>query len=418
MVKDFLRGRKLNHIAQIHDADSVRNILYNRKVMRDKQIGQLGIFLQILKQVDNLRLNGYIQRRNRFIADYKLRLNSQRSGDTDTLTLTAGELMRETMQKIRLQTALLHDSKHLRLHAVIFLDEHMMRLHTVADDIAYRHPRIQRRIRILKNHLQIRPQQAHLIVFKTSQINAAVFVSLRRLKIRVVRIGCFGFFDFRALCIQLLLQRAALFNQRIQLFLLSVQPRLRILFLNAVKVLCVKFCIAHLGVSQLNLFEHAANLCADFVFFLEQLHSMRSVFDRIKAAKYGNDIVILAFQLCLHQVQFVERRQLFVVIVRHLLICFGKLFNLLTELMKLPDLLIQLVQGLTDIVRRDLLKRLTVIQRFTRGLLVELEQRSAEGRFSAAGFADKAKRFALDDVNRNAVICLAITTFSNRKILF
>ena len=101
MVKDFLRRRKLNHIAQIHDADSVGNILYNRKVMCDKQIGQLGVFLQILKQVDNLRLNGYIQCGNRFIADYKLRLNSQRSGDASDLQMetSSAEIGSSAMMK-------------------------------------------------------------------------------------------------------------------------------------------------------------------------------------------------------------------------------------------------------------------------------------------------------------------------------
>lgn len=43
-----------------------------------------------------MRLHRHIQRRNGLITDHKLRLHDQRSGDTNALTLTAGELMRIT----------------------------------------------------------------------------------------------------------------------------------------------------------------------------------------------------------------------------------------------------------------------------------------------------------------------------------
>ena len=63
--------------------------------MRDEQVGQLELVLQVHQQVDDLRLDRHIQRRYRFIADDQFRTQRQRAGDADALPLAAGELVRE-----------------------------------------------------------------------------------------------------------------------------------------------------------------------------------------------------------------------------------------------------------------------------------------------------------------------------------
>ena len=45
MVKQLLRVRQLDHVAQIHDADAVGNVLDDGKIVRDEQIGQVALFL-------------------------------------------------------------------------------------------------------------------------------------------------------------------------------------------------------------------------------------------------------------------------------------------------------------------------------------------------------------------------------------
>ena len=50
--------------------------------------------LQILKHIDDLRLNRNIECRNRFIAYNEFRIHGKRTGNADTLTLTAGKLVR------------------------------------------------------------------------------------------------------------------------------------------------------------------------------------------------------------------------------------------------------------------------------------------------------------------------------------
>jgi len=49
--------------------------------------------LQILEQVDDLGLYGDVERRDRFVENDEIRLERQGAGDTDPLTLAAGELV-------------------------------------------------------------------------------------------------------------------------------------------------------------------------------------------------------------------------------------------------------------------------------------------------------------------------------------
>ena len=62
--------------------------------MGDKEDGKPVFLLQMTKQVDDLRLNGHIQRRHRLIRHQQLRLHAQGTGDVHPLPLTAGQLRR------------------------------------------------------------------------------------------------------------------------------------------------------------------------------------------------------------------------------------------------------------------------------------------------------------------------------------
>ena len=62
MIHQFIRICNLHHPYQIHDCDPVRNMLNDQKVVGNKEIGNAQLFLQILKHVQDLRLNGNIQR--------------------------------------------------------------------------------------------------------------------------------------------------------------------------------------------------------------------------------------------------------------------------------------------------------------------------------------------------------------------
>ena len=70
-------------------------MLHNGQIVRHKNIRQPVFFLQIHHQVQDLRLNGNVQRRNRLIADDKLRIQRQRAADADSLPAATVQLMRD-----------------------------------------------------------------------------------------------------------------------------------------------------------------------------------------------------------------------------------------------------------------------------------------------------------------------------------
>ena len=66
----------------------------DRQTVGDKKIGEPKLLLQILKQIDHLRLHRNVERRNRLVRNDQLWIKRQRASNTDALPLSAGKLMR------------------------------------------------------------------------------------------------------------------------------------------------------------------------------------------------------------------------------------------------------------------------------------------------------------------------------------
>ena len=64
MIHQLVRIRDLHHVSQIHNRDTVRDVLYHQKIMSNEKIGDAQLILQILEHVQNLRLNRYVQTMN------------------------------------------------------------------------------------------------------------------------------------------------------------------------------------------------------------------------------------------------------------------------------------------------------------------------------------------------------------------
>ena len=57
IVEQLLRVGQLDDIAQIHNADAVGDIFDDRQIVRDEQVRQILLVLQVFQQVDDLRLD-------------------------------------------------------------------------------------------------------------------------------------------------------------------------------------------------------------------------------------------------------------------------------------------------------------------------------------------------------------------------
>ena len=110
--------------------------------MGDKQVCQSSFFPQILQQVDDLCLIGYIQGRYRLITDDEFRIHSQGSGNTDTLLLTAREFSGIPHRHIRCKA----NSCHQLLQTFLLFGTGIPAAGNDAfpDQVADLHPRIQR----------------------------------------------------------------------------------------------------------------------------------------------------------------------------------------------------------------------------------------------------------------------------------
>src|SRR2546427_1860743 len=90
--------------------------------------------------------------------------------DADALPLSARELVRIAIGEVRVEA---HDAQQL-LHALGLLPAscQVMDLERLADDVAHRHPRVQRGVRILEDHLHPPAHPAHLLAAERGELDA------------------------------------------------------------------------------------------------------------------------------------------------------------------------------------------------------------------------------------------------------
>src|ERR1035438_1792926 len=107
---DLLGSANLDQFSALHDGDAVREIAHDGHRMRDEEVGQREIALQLLQQIDDLRTDADIERGNRFVGDDESRPQHQGARDSDALALSPAEFMR-----VALESRGIHRSEEHRL---------------------------------------------------------------------------------------------------------------------------------------------------------------------------------------------------------------------------------------------------------------------------------------------------------------
>ena len=159
VLKQCLGRRRLHHLSQVHDHDVIGKMPYHRQIVCNKHIGKVQLLLQILHQVKNLGLDGYVQGRYRLVAYDELRINRQCPGDSDSLAPAAVQLMGICIYQTLGQPHQVHDFFHPLGDGGPFTGLvnalHQQRLY---DCLADRHPGIQGSKGVLEYNLHILPQ--------------------------------------------------------------------------------------------------------------------------------------------------------------------------------------------------------------------------------------------------------------------
>ena len=138
----------------------VADVLDHGQVVRDEQISEAELALQVDHQVEHLGLDRDVERGDRLVGDDQLGLQRERAGDADALALAARELVRIIAHLRPAQSDALEQRGHARGPVAAAGDAvHAQRL---ADDVARRHARIERGERVLEDDLHPPPVGAQL----------------------------------------------------------------------------------------------------------------------------------------------------------------------------------------------------------------------------------------------------------------
>ncbi len=138
--------------------------------MGNKEIGKTEFLLKIHEQVDNFGLNRDIKGGNGLVTDDECRVAHQGPSNADALSLSTGKGVRKTSQVLDVQLALACDLPYPFIDFQSTLTE-VHRLERLGDNIAHRHARIQRGVRVLKNKLHMTPEAREIATTEVHHVH-------------------------------------------------------------------------------------------------------------------------------------------------------------------------------------------------------------------------------------------------------
>src|SRR5258706_5443898 len=98
VVRDLLGSANFHDFAAIHYCDTRREIAYDRHGVRDEEISQSEVALELSEQVDDLRADADVEGGDRFIGDDEFGPQREGAGDADALPLPTAEFVRKALQ--------------------------------------------------------------------------------------------------------------------------------------------------------------------------------------------------------------------------------------------------------------------------------------------------------------------------------
>ena len=99
--EDLGGGALLDDDPALHDHDAIADLGRDPEVVRDEQHGEVETPLDVVEEVQDLRLHRDVEGRDGLVGDQHLRLHGESAGNGDALALAAGELMRVAVEHLR-----------------------------------------------------------------------------------------------------------------------------------------------------------------------------------------------------------------------------------------------------------------------------------------------------------------------------
>ena len=153
--KKFFGRRHFNDLPGVHQRHLVGHARDHRQIVGDQQQAHALFFLQLLQQVQNLRLDGHVECRGRLVGHQKIRLGGQGHGNHHALLLTATHAKRVVVDA-PFGLGYAHLAQPLnRTRPRCRTAQRGVRLDGLDDLITHPHHRVQAGGRLLKNHADL-----------------------------------------------------------------------------------------------------------------------------------------------------------------------------------------------------------------------------------------------------------------------
>src|SRR6266700_3297509 len=162
-------GSDLDDAAEMHYRNAVGNVLHHREIVRNEFVGQPEPPLQVAQEIEHLRTDRDIERRNRLVTDDELGLDCERARNGDALALAAGEFMRITARQARLEADKPQKLVH-PLRAARWRDDVVQRKR-LGENLPDGHARIERGIGVLEDELCVAAQRPELTLLEGRDIS-------------------------------------------------------------------------------------------------------------------------------------------------------------------------------------------------------------------------------------------------------
>lgn len=164
----------LDDFSQIHHGHPMAKMGDNAQVVRDEQERQLPFVLEAFEQIDNLRPDRHIQSTDGFVGEDDFRIRGKGPSNADTLALPPGKLVREFRHGASRKADLFEQLTHTFL--AFSSVSQPMNDEWLSDDGANGHARIERAVRILKNHLNTSSVGSELSLRQPAQVRTVPHV--------------------------------------------------------------------------------------------------------------------------------------------------------------------------------------------------------------------------------------------------